>query len=78
MDDTNFSLHLKQATNLRNRLADSIAPWLEKTSAPDLHEYVTQARQQYVATFGDPDDPEVQKEIARTCAYLERTTDELR
>ena len=71
-----FNLHHEQITSLRNQLINVVMPWLD-TGPTDLRDYVESARQQYIETFGDPADPEFQKEIEKTCAFLRRgTTDE--
>ena len=71
LDDARFALHRDQLAALRNELIASLLPWAD-VGPVDLAEYIHAMQGKYAEVFGDPDDPEYQKEIERGIAYLKR------
>ena len=70
-DEETLRLYLEEAEMLNGKFAETLTPW-EATQATDLHDVIRDMHKQYVEVFGDPEDPEYQKEIERTIAYLTR------
>ena len=71
LDAERFDLHIEQATATRNALTACLMPW-ENVGPTELVDVVQSMKQRYIEVFGDPDDPEFQKEIERTAAFLRR------
>jgi hypothetical protein len=48
-----------------------LLPWAD-VGPVDPAAYINAMKERYTEVFGDPDDPEFQKEIARGVAFLKR------
>jgi len=70
LDEERFNLHIDQAKTVRDSITSTILPWNEPAATVDLTDVIRSMKQQYIDTFGDPDDPEFQKKIASTVAEL--------
>lgn len=65
-----FAAHWEQLELLRNGLASDIMPWTH--SGPvNLKQVLEHSREQYVRTFGDPQDPAYQREMQELIDYWE-------
>ena len=64
-----FPTQRKKAEALYGQLLEHLFPW-EEHRPRTLREIAAGMRQQYVDQFGDPNDPEFQKEMAKTIAHL--------
>jgi len=73
MDFDAFNTHWNQADMIRNCLISNIAPWI-KTGPKSTKEMMAQMREQYIATFGDPEDPENKAEMQRLIDHWEERT----
>ena len=69
-DDNQFSTHWDEANRLRARYGGLVSPWGD-WAPPDPQELAAQMHEEYVATFGDPQDPEFDAEMDRLIAYWE-------
>jgi hypothetical protein len=65
-------MSLESAETLLTSLTSTAQPWEPAQAVGGLRNDIAAMREQYVATFGDPDTPEFQAELARTIAYLNR------
>lgn len=70
-----YNQYIDMASAAETQLISDTLPWLA-TEPEDPRQYIENMRQKYIEVFGDPADPEFQKEIARTCAYLQRNAND--